>query len=479
MPVCPRRRGRPLPPSGTARCLTYARAVPPPVPARLRLRRSSHDREILRLAVPAFGALVAEPLYILTDTAVVGHLGTPQLGGLAVAGTLLLTGHALFVFLAYGTTASVARLLGAGDRRAAAHEGVQGLWLALGIGVVLASVVAAAAPVLVDVMGATGAVRTNALVYLRISLVGVPALLLTQAGIGYLRGRQDARTPLLVTLGSVTVNLVVEVVLIYGFDQGIGASALSTVVAQTGGALVYLRVVRRDVRARGVGVRPDLRALRRLARVGGDLFVRTAALRLSLTLATAIAARIGVVELGAHQIAFELWSLCALALDAIAIAGQAITGRLLGAGDVGGARAAGRRMLGWGIGSGVVLGGVLLLVRPVLPGLFTDDAAVVALCASLLWIVAALQPLNAVVFVLDGVLIGAGDMRFLARAMVWAAVVFVPAALAVALLDLGVHALWGALGLLMAARAVALLVRIAGPAWSVAGPSASRSLQPS
>lgn len=432
----------------------------------------------MRLAVPALGALVAEPLYVLTDTAVVGRLGTPQLGGLAVAGTLLLTGHALFVFLAYGTTASVARLLGAGDRRAAAHEGVQGLWLAACIGVALAAAAAVAAPVLVDVMGAAGEVRTNALVYLRISLLGVPALLLAQAGTGYLRGLQDTRTPLVVTVASVTANLVLELVLVYGFDLGIGASAFSSVVAQTGAAAVYLRVVHRDVRLLGVGVRPDPPVVRRLARVGRDLFLRTAALRLSLTLATAIAARTGVVALGAHQIAFELWSICALALDALAIAGQAITGRLLGAGDVAGARAAARRMLGWGVASGVVLGGVLVLLRPVLPGLFTDDAAVVALCASLLWVVAALQPLNAVVFVLDGVLIGAGDMRFLARAMAWAAVVFVPAALAVAWLGLGVHALWGALGLLMAARAVGLLVRTAGSAWLVAGPTAARAGRP-
>ncbi len=432
---------------------------------------SPYDREILRLAVPAFGALIAEPLYILTDTAVVGHLGTPQLGGLAIAGTLLLTGHALFVFLAYGTTASVSRLLGAGDRRAAAHEGVQGLWLALVIGVVLAVAVAATAPALVDVMGAEGAVRTNALVYLRISLLGVPALLLAQAGTGYLRGLQDTRTPLVVTAASVTANLVIELVLIYGFDQGIGASALASVVAQTGGAAVYLRIVARDVRARGIGLRPDLDAVRRLARVGRDLFVRTAALRLSLTLATAVAARIGVVELGAHQIAFELWSLCALALDAIAIAGQAITGRLLGAGDTGTARAAGRRMLGWGLWSGVALGAVLVALRPVLPGLFTDDVEVIALCAWLLWIVAALQPLNAVVFVLDGVLIGAGDMRFLAWAMAGAAVVFVPAALAVAGLGLGLGWLWGAVGLLMATRMAALLARFAGSAWLIAGPA--------
>ncbi len=427
------------------------------------------DREILRLALPALGALAAEPLYVLADTAVVARMGTPQLGGLAIASTLLLTGSALFVFLAYGTTASVARLLGAGRDRAAAHEGVQGLWLAALLGTAVAVVTAIAAPALVDVMGAAGEVRGHALVYLRISLIGLPALLVTFAGTGYLRGLQDTRTPLVVTVVAVAANLALELVLVYGLDQGIGASAASTVVAQGGAAAVYVTRVTRDVRTRRVGVGPDPAALRRLARVGWDLFVRTAALRLSLTLGTAVAARSGTAALGAHQIAFELWSFLALVLDAVAIAGQALVGRLLGAGDADGARAAGRRMLWWGLGAGAVAGVVIAALRGVLPRLFTDDAAVVAVCATLLVVVAALQPVNALVFVLDGVLIGAGDLHFLARAMVLAAAVFVPAALAVLALDLGVVWLWGAIGLLMAARLAALGARFAGPAWQVTG----------
>jgi len=427
------------------------------------------DREILRLALPALGALAAEPLYVLADTAVVARMGTPQLGGLAIASTLLLTGSALFVFLAYGTTASVARLLGAGQDRAAAHEGVQGLWLAALLGTAVAALAAVTAPALVEVMGAAGEVRGHALLYLRVSLIGLPALLVTFAGTGYLRGLQDTRTPLVVTVVAVAANLALELVLVYGLDQGIGASAASTVVAQGGAAAVYVARVTRDVRARRVGLAPDPAALRRLARVGWDLFVRTAALRLSLTLGTAVAARSGTAALGAHQIAFELWSFLALLLDAVAIAGQALVGRLLGAGDADGARAAGRRMLRWGLVAGAAAGAVIAALRGVLPRLFTDDAAVVAVCATLLVVVATLQPVNALVFVLDGVLIGAGDLRFLARAMVLAAAVFVPAALAVLILDLGVVWLWGAIGLLMAARLAALAVRFAGPAWQVTG----------
>lgn len=431
--------------------------------------RHPHDREILRLTVPALGALAAEPLYVLADTAVVGRLGTPQLGGLAVASTLILTGYTLFVFLAYGTTASVGRLLGAGDQRGAAHQGVQGMWLALGIGVVLAVLGWVFAEPLVGLMGAGDDVRPHALVYLRISMVGIPALTVSLAGTGYLRGLQDTVTPLLVTVATATGNLVLEVVLVFGFDQGIGASALSTVIAQGAGAAAYVAVVARDVRRRDVGVRPDVAAIRRLAVVGRDLFLRTVALRFALTLATAVAARIGTVDLAAHQVAFELWSFLALVLDSVAIAGQAITSRLLGAGDGEGARAAARRMIQWGALAGAALGGLVLLLRSGLPQLFTDDTDVVRLCAFLLLYVGALQPVNAVVFVLDGVLIGAGDMRFLAWAMGAAAVTFVPAALAVLVTGAGIGWLWAAIALLMTSRLLALSWRFAGDRWVVLG----------
>jgi putative MATE family efflux protein len=435
--------------------------------ARVGLPATPQDRQILRLALPALGALAAEPLYVLTDTAVVGRLGTPQLGGLAVASALLLTGYLLFNFLAYGTTASVARRLGAGDEAGAASQGVQGMWLALGIGLGVAALGLALAPQAVALMGATGAVAANALVYLRISLFGVPALLVALAGTGYLRGRQDTVTPLVVTVVAVVANLVLELGLIYGLGFGIGASALSTVVVQLGTAAAYVWWVARDVARQGVSVRPEPAAIRRLAVVGRDLFVRTAALRLALTLATAVAARLGAVDLGAYQIAFEVWSFLALVLDSLAIAAQALVGRLLGSGDAEGARAAARRMLQWAVVAGLVFAVAVASLRSLLPRLFTDDAEVVALCAFVLVFVAAFQPLNAVVFVLDGVLIGAGDMRFLAWAMAGAAAVFVPAAGAVLALGWGIGWLWASLGLLMVARAAALTWRFRGDAWLV------------
>lgn len=433
------------------------------------MRANPHDREIWRLAWPAFVALIAEPLYLLVDTAIVGHLGTPELAGLAIAASLLVTGYTLFIFLAYGTTGSVSRSIGAGDHERAAHLGAQALWLALGLGVLLAATGAIFSGSLVDAMGGEGEVRIHALTYLRISLIGVPALLVTLAGTGYLRGLQDTRTPLVVTVATSVVNVVIQVALIYGLGYGIGASALSTVVAQTGGALFYVFVVLRSVTRTRVSVRPDGRSLRRLLKVSSDLFIRTAALRLVLLMATAVASRLGATALASHQIAFELWNFLAFALDAVAIAGQSLIGRLLGAGLAEQARAAGRRMIEWGLAAGCVLGLAILLTRPILARLFTPDNDVIAVTTFLLLIVAALQPINGIAFVLDGVLIGAGDFRFLAWAMAGAALVFVIGALLVVGTGAGIGTLWAAIGVFMTARAGALLVRFASPRWEVVG----------
>ena len=427
------------------------------------------DREIARLAVPALGALIAEPLYILADTAVVGHLGTPQLAGLAIASSVLLTAHALCTFLAFGTTASVARLLGAGDEHEAAHQAVQGLWLAAGIGTTLAAVGWATAPALVGLLGGEGQVAEHAELYLVVSLPGLPALLATLAGTGYLRGLQDTRTPLVVAIASGALNLGLELVLVYGLGFGLGASAATTVLAQWCAAAVYLRTIGGAARRLGVALRPHVRTLRRLLVVATALVVRTTALRGSLVLATAVAARIGTSDVGAHQVAYELWNTLALALDALAIAGQALVGRALGAGDVDAARRAGRRLLELGIGAGVLAGVVVVAARPFLPELFTDDAEVAALAAFVLWWVAALQPVNAVVFVLDGLLIGAGDLRYLARAMVFAAAVFVVCAGVVLTTGAGLGWLWAAIGAFMVARLVPLGGRWASDGWAVVG----------
>lgn len=427
------------------------------------------DREILRLALPALGALVAEPLYILADTAVVGHLGTPQLGGLALASSILLIGHSIFIFLAYGTTARVARLLGADEHRRAAHYAVQSVWLALSVGVILTVAGLAFGEELISILGGRGEVAANAEVYLRISLFGVPAMLASLAGVGYLRGLQDTRRPLLVAVVTACGNLALELVLIYGFDQGIGASALATVVAQWSGAAIYGVWIARSVRSLQVDLAPDWGAIAGAAGGGLDLALRTIALRGGLTVTLAVAARLGTDDLAAHQIAFEVWSLLALALDAVAIAAQAMIGHALGSGDAGRARQLGRRMIEWGLWCGIVLGAVVALLSGILPGVFTADGSVSSLASFLLLHVAISQPVAGVAFALDGVLIGAEDLRFLAGAMWIATLVLVAGGLLVLEVDAGIGWLWASIHLWMLTRAALLLVRFRSSAWAVTG----------
>ena len=375
----------------------------------------------------------------------------------------------MFIFLAYGTTSAVARLLGAGEHRRAAHQAVQSLWLAaiVGLGLLVAGLVFG--PALIGALGGEGEVAANAEVYLRISMFGVPAMLIALAGVGYLRGLQDTARPFYVALGTALLNLVIELVLIYGFDQGIGASALSTVIAQWVAAAVFVTWIRTAVSAHHVTLRPNPAVIRELAGDGFDLVVRTAALRGSLTVTLAVAARIGDDDLAAHQIAFEIWNLMALTLDAIAIAAQAMIGRELGAGAVGRARALGRRMTQWGVVAGVGLGLVLLATSPLLPHVFTEDEAVLGLASFLLLHVAVSQPVAGVVFALDGVLIGAGDLRYLAWAMWAAAVVLIVGGLLVLRLDAGIGWLWVALHAWIITRAITLLARFRGESWQVTG----------
>lgn len=427
------------------------------------------DREILRLAVPAFGALVAEPLYVLTDTAIVGHLGTTQLGALSAASAVLLSGYSICIFLAYGTTAAVARLVGAGEHRRAAHEAVQGVWLALLLGVVLAGVGLWFGRDALRLFGDDAAVRDAAWVYLRASLPGIPASLVMLAGVGYLRGLQQTTRPLYVAIGTALVNLVLEVVWVYGAGGGLRASALATVAAQWLGAVVYLRWIATAVAEHGVRLGPDPATIRSLARVGVHLLVRTVALRGAFVLITIAAAHLGTTELAAHEIAFQVMFLLALALDSVAIAGQAIVGRLLGSGDAAAAYRASRRMIGWAVVVGAGMLAAVLVVRTPLTHLFSDDAAVRTLAAFVLLHVALLQPLNGALFALDGILIGAGDQKYLAYAMPVATAVLAVAVTVVWRADAGLGWLWFAVELFMGARLASLVLRFRTDAWRVTG----------
>ncbi len=437
----------------------------------VRSRFSAQDREILRLAVPAFLALVAEPLFLLADAAIVGHLGTAQLAALGVAGAVVQTAVGLCIFLAYGTTASVARRVGAGDLRAALAQGVDGVWLALVIGALTTVAGVALAEPAVRLFGSTPAVTGFAVTYLRWAFLGVTPLLVMLAGTGILRGLQDTRTPLVIAVSGNLANIALNVGLVYGAGLGIAGSAVGTDLAQLGSATALLAVVTRAARRAGAPLRPDLPGILRAAHAGVGLVVRTLTLRASLLVMTYGAAALGATEVATHQLAGTLWTFLAFALDAIAIAAQAITGRYLGAGDRAETRAVTDRMTRWGLASGVVTGLLLAACSPVLAAVFTDDAAVRDLLPPVLLVAAAFQPVAGVVFVLDGVLIGAGDGRYLAWGGTVVLAAFAPVALVVAHLAGGSLVwLWVVFGVLfMGGRAVVLLLRARGTAWMVTG----------
>jgi putative MATE family efflux protein len=437
------------------------------------------DREILRLAVPAFLALVAEPLFLLADAAIVGHLGTPELAGQGLAAVVLQTAVGLCVFLAYGTTASVARRIGAGDEQGALAEGVDGAWLAVLIGVLLTVVGTVCTGPLVGAFGAGPSVEEFATTYLRIAWLGTTPLLVMLATTGVLRGLQDTRTPLVVAVLGNAVNVALNLLLVYGVGPwgglGIAGSAIGTVVAQLLCAVALGAVVARGARRSGAALRPDLAAIRSVGRTGVPLLIRTATLRASL-LVTTFAVTWGAtgadrpVSLAAHQVAVTLWGFLAFVLDAIAIAAQAITGRFLGAGDVAGTRAVTRRMVHWGLVGGVAGGLLLAAASPFLGPLFSGDRAVHEALTPVLLVAAVAQPVAGVVFVLDGVLIGAGDGRYLGWAGLAVLAVYAPAVLATAHVTGGLVAVWVAFaGVFMGARLLVLTRRASGKAWLVTG----------
>lgn len=446
-----------------------------------RAANAATDAEILRLAWPAFLALVAEPLFLLADAAIVGRLGTPELAAAGLAGAVLTGIVGLCVFLAYGTTASVARRIGAGDVGGALAHGVDGIWLAVLIGIPTSIAAAAFTPELLQVVGASQDLTALATPYLRISLVGTTPLLVMLAATGVLRGLQDTRTPLVAAVLGNALNVVLNLLLVYGVGPfagfGLVGSAVGSVVAQVAMVALLLAVVARAARRAGIALAPRPRGVRDAAHAGLPLVVRTLTLRAALLLTVYAVASLpagrggGAAGLATHQIAAAVWTFLAFGLDAIAIAAQAITGRALGAGDREAVRRLTRRMLQWGVVSGVVTGVGLALVTPVLGHLFTEDPQLHELLLPVLLVAALAQPLAGVVFVLDGVLIGAGDGRYLARAGVLVLVVYAP----LALLAPSLTWLWAAFAFgFMAARAVVLLDRARGTRWMVAGTTLSR-----
>ena len=430
-------------------------------------RTSTRERSIPALAAPALVVLAAEPLYLLVDTAVVGNLGTVSLGGLAVGGGLLAYVAALLNFLAYGTTARAARRAGAGDRAGAVAEGVQATWLAAGLGVLLAAAFQVLAGPLTRLLaGGAGPVAEAAEQWLRVASPGLPLLLVALAGNGWLRGVQDLRRPVGYVLAGSLVSLVLCPLLVHAAGLGLVGSAVANVAGQAVSATCFGRALARELARQGIPWRPRWAALRAQLLLGRDLLVRAGVLQFAFAAAAAVVARSGTAELGAHQVALQLWLFLALVLDAYAIAAQTLVGHALGAGRPADARRTARRVCGWGLGTGVVVAAGLLAVRPVLPPLFTDDPAVLAQVAVVWWFLALMQPLTGVVFALDGVLMGAGDVAYLRTVTLGSALVgFVPLSLLSGWLGWGLPGVWTGLTLFIVLRLVAVGVRVAGDRW--------------
>ena len=428
--------------------------------------RSPRDREILRLALPALGALAAEPLYILVDTAIVGHLGRPQIAALGLAGTVLAGAFTIFNFLTYGTTAVVARASGAGQHERASRLAAQALWVSLGIGVVLLVVCEALAGPLLHGLGGHGRSGAYALTYFRIAALGLPAALVALAGQGYLRGVSSLRRPLEIVVAANAANVVLELLFVYGFHWGIAGSAAGTAIAQAGMGIAFVVEL---LRPHADSKRPSLREMKPMLRVGRQIFVRTAALYASFLVAASVCARMGDAELGAHQIASQLFFLLALILDSVAIAGQVIVGRMLGSGDAEGAYASALRMIAWSVVIGAAFSILLLPLAHVVPRAFTGDQAVLHQAASLWPYFVLMQPLGGAVFALDGILIGASDTGYLMWSMLAASAVFIALASLALAFGWGIVGVWAALDVLIAARLALLGVRFASRRWVVTG----------
>ncbi|SBT53359.1 MATE family efflux transporter [Micromonospora auratinigra] len=424
-------------------------------------------RRIAALALPALVVLAAEPLYVLVDTAVVGHLGRVPLAALAVGGTVMTLTAWLGTVVAYGTTGRSARRFGSGDRAAAVAEGVQASWLALTVGVLVALAIGVGGGWLArTLVGGPGAVADAAATWLRVAALGAPGLLLAAAGNGWLRGVQDTRRPLLFVLAPNLLSALLCPLLVYPLGLGLTGSAVANAVAQTlSGGLFAAALVRERV-----ALRPRPRTIGQQLVLSRDLLIRGVAFQASFLSATAVAARFGAAAVGAHQIAVQLWFFTALVLDALAIAAQSLVGAALGAGDAAGARALARRVALVGGACGVAFAVLIAAGAGLVPAWFSSDAQVrEQAMVAWPWFVA-LQPIGGVVFALDGVLIGAGDVRYLRNLTIVAALGgFLPAIWLAYGLDLGLGGIWAGLTLFVLLRLVALLLRLRSGGWAVVG----------
>ncbi len=413
-----------------------------------------YDRRIIGLALPALGALAADPLITLVDTAFVGRIGTTELAALGVNAAIFGLAFFAFNFLAYGVTPLVSQALGRGDTEQAGRVIANGLVAALALGLLVVAVLEAAAGPILDLMGATDDLGREAIGYLRIRGAAAPAVLIITLGHGAFRGYADTTTPFVVTLGLNIVNLVLDPLLIFGLDWGLTGAAVATLVAQWVGAGWFLFLLMRRL---GVSFAPSsARELLGLLKVGRDIVIRTTALLVTFTVATRVATAIGEVQVAAHQIAIQLLIFLALLIDSLAIAAQTLIARFIGEERIGDAWALSRRLLELGAIVGLALAVLLVATRSVVPAWFTSEVEVQEALKGIWLILALLQPLAALVYVWDGIVLGAADFGYLAGAMVVSMAAAVGLMALVVPMEWGLAGVWWSFGVLTIVRAVTL-----------------------
>lgn len=414
------------------------------------LLRDDLDRRIVRLAIPALGTLAVEPLYVLVDTAIVGRLGTPQLGGLAIASTVLLTVISLTAALEYGLTPDVAFAHGRGDAPEARRVATNGLQLAAMLGIPMGLAVGLAARPLCWLLGGRGEVLEHASTYLHISAVGLPFVLVAYVGHGVMRGVNQLRRPLLLVVVANVVNLLLEIVAVYWLDLGVAGSAWSTVVVQILAAGAFIVIMRPHL----TRLRPAWARIKPVLASGVHFAVRSLAMFAVWNSATFVAARIDTPTLAANQVLTQLFMFLALVLDALAIPAQSLVAGALGAAQPAEAKRVGHistRLSLW-VALGLAL--VLVAISPWAPHIFTGDGAVQSRLTAGLLILAVMQFPGAIAFAFDGALIGAKDERWLGRRAVYNLLGYAPLAIATLLFpSLGLAGLWGAQLMWMTLRA--------------------------
>jgi putative MATE family efflux protein len=424
-------------------------------------------RRLLGLAVSAFVVLAAEPLYLLVDTAVVGHLGSVPLAGLGIGAALMALLTVVGTFVEYGTTSRAARWFGAGRTDAAVNEGVQASWLALVIGVVVVALgEALAGPMTRLLAGGGGATQSAAESWFRIAVIGMPGVLTVLAGNGWMRGVQRTREPVRIVLAANALSAIASPVLVYPLGLGLEGSAIANVAAQAVGGALFLRSLHR---AAG-GLRPDRAIMRAQILVGRDLILRAAAFQVAFLSAAAVASRIGTAQIAAHQIGLQLWEFTALLLDSFAIAAQSLVGAALGGSDPVAARRLAGQIGRWGLWAGIAFAALYAAGWYVVPKAFTSSAAVQHQTHLLWpWFVVML-PAAGVVFALDGVLIGAGDVAFMRTLTIVAGVLFfAPINVAALHWHWGIGGVWAGLTAFILVRLAGMLWRTRGTKWLVLG----------